>query len=64
MTSCAVCATAAFWLSYLLVPLYVFMTCSLCWAAKGIHGQDKTVLVQMMPMGSDMQMNVRADTVH
>jgi hypothetical protein len=49
-------AHAAFWLSNLLVPLYVLMPCTLCFAAKGIHGQDKTALVPlvpMMPLGGD-----------
>ena len=29
------------------------MSCTLCCAAKGIHGQDKTVLVPMIPTGGD-----------
>ena len=32
------------------MPLYILMSCTLCWAAKAIHSQDKTVLVPMLPM--------------
>ena len=48
---CVGAATAAFWLSQMLLPLFVFMPMALCCTAKGIHGQDTSVLVPMMPMG-------------